>query len=305
MTLQQIRYALTIAQTHSMNKAAEKLFISQPTLTSAIRELEHELGICIFLRTGKGMIPTNEGAEFLSYAAQIRQMCDLLEDKYHGTDCTRRRFCVSTQHYSFAVRAFVETVRAFGTSKYELAIRETRTLDVIKDVGSLRSEIGILHISDYNRRIISRYLTDEHLQFHPLVSCRAFVYLRKGHPLAGRPSLSLKELGPYPCIAFEQGDGGSFYFAEEILPDNIYPRLIRTSDRATTLNLMAGLDGYTLCPGIVCEELNGSGYVAVPFRDEGEDRNGSMEIGYLTKKQNIISSIGKVYIEELRKCCGA
>ena len=305
MTLQQIRYALTIAQTHSMNKATEKLFISQPTLTSAIKELERELGICIFLRTGRGMVPTNEGAEFLSYAAQIRQMCDLLEDKYHGTNSTRRRFCVSTQHYSFAVRAFVETVRAFGISKYELAIRETRTLDVIRDVGSLRSEIGILHISDYNRRIISRYLADEHLQFHPLVSCRAFVYLRKGHPLADRPSLSLKELEPYPCIAFEQGDGGSFSFAEEILPDNIYPRLIRTSDRATTLNLMTGLDGYTLCPGIVCEELNGSGYVAVPFRDEGEDRNGSMEIGYLTKKQNIISKIGRAYIGELRKSCGA
>ena len=309
MTLQQIHYALVIAETKSMNKAARKLFISQPTLTSAMRELETDLGITIFLRSGRGVTVTNEGSEFLSYAAQIYQMYELTMEKYGDGEKVKRRFCVSTQHYSFAVKAFVETVRAFGTNEYEFSILETRTRDVIRDVSTLRSEIGVLYMNDYNRKVIQKYLTENDLLFHHLICCKAYVYLWKGHPLAGRDSISLADLEPYPCISFEQGDDGSFYFAEEILPDNLYPKLIKSNDRATNLNLMRGLNGYTLCSGIISEELNGDDYIAVPFRDENENLSSDMDIlssdmdiGYITKKQNIISKIGQAYIEELKAC---
>ena len=151
MTLQQIFYALTISRMGSMNKAAESLYISQPSLTNAIKDLEKEIGITVFLRTSKGVIPTKEGEEFLLYARQLYQQYDLIHQKYIKTGNIKRKFGVSTQHYSFAVKAFVETVQRFDTLNYEFAIRETKTFDVIQDVGNFKSEIGLLYLNDFNR----------------------------------------------------------------------------------------------------------------------------------------------------------
>lgn len=301
MTLQQMFYAITISDLGSMNKAAEKLFISQPTLTSAIRELETELNIRIFTRTGRGVIPTSEGEEFLIYARQVYQQYRLLCDKYIDSRNVKRKFGVSTQHYSFAIKAFVETVKQFDTQTYEFAIREEKTIDIINDVSSLKSEIGILYLNDFNRKIIQKMLRDNGLEFHHLITCRGYVYIWKNHPLAKNKSITFTQLADYPCLSFEQGEKGSFYFAEEILSTNEYKRMIKATDRATMLNLMVGLNGYTLCSGIICEELNGGDYIAVPFEADSENPNSSMEIGYILKKQNILSNIGETYIKELVK----
>ena len=301
MTLQQIYYALTIARTKSMNKAAEQLFISQPSLTNAIKELERETGIAIFKRTNKGVIKTNEGEEFLMYARQVYQQYELLVGKYSDKKNIKRKFCVSTQHYSFAVKAFVETVKQFDTTKYEFAVREEKTYNVIDDVGGFKSEIGIIYMSDYNRRIIEKMLRDQYLEFHRLVECKAYVYMWKRHPLANKKSITLNELCDYPCLSFEQGEQESSYLAEEILTDNEYPRTIKACDRATMLNLMVGLNGYTLCSGIICEELNGADYIAVPFEDDDANRNSTMEIGYIVKKGSVLSEIGMIYIDEVKR----
>ena len=303
MTLQQIFYAIEIANTGSMTKAAENLYISQPSLTNAVRELENEIGIQIFLRKKTGVIPTNDGKEFLSRAAHIYQQYEELLSKYRGGEI-RQKFCVSTQHYSFAVKAFVETVNKFGTLEYEFAIRETMTSNVIHDVGNLISEIGILYLSDFNRKVIEKMLRDENLEFHHLTDCKAYVYMWKGHPLAEKESITFEELEDYPCLSFEQGDAESVYFAEEILADNNYKRIIKANDRATMLNLMVGLNGYTLCSGIICEELNGGDYIAVPFEADETNPNMVMEIGYITKRDSILSALGEVYINELKKYLG-
>lgn len=305
MTLQQLKYALAVASKGSMNRAAEELFITQSTLSSAIKELENEAGISIFLRTGKGVSVTPDGAEFLAYAGRVYEQYELLQDKYTKNGGVKRKFGVSTQHYSFAVKAFAETVKRFDTLKFDFAIRETKTLDVISDVGSMKSEIGVLFKSDYNERIIDKMLAENDLAFTPLIKCRAYVYLWKEHPLANESSISLEQLKEYPCMCFEQGDGAASYFAEEILSDAEYPRMIRSLDRATQLNLMVALNGYTLCSGIICEELNGSLYKAVPFREEGENRNCEMVIGYICKRSNKLSEFAEVYIEEVRKYLAA
>jgi len=286
----------------SMNKAAEKLYVSQPSLTSAMQELEKEIGITIFLRTTRGVEVTSDGREFLLHAAQVYQQYEILSDMY-SSGAIKRKFGVSTQHYSFAVKAFVETVKRFDTAEYEFAIRETKTKEVISDVGSLKSEIGILYLSNFNRKIITRMLTDNSLAFHHLINCNAYVYMWRGHPLAKNKSISFDQLKNYPCLSFEQGDAASYYFAEEILAENDYPRTIRTTDRATVLNLMIGLNGYTLCSGIICKELNGDEYIAVPFAPDGENENSVMEIGYITKRNSILSKVGEIYIEEIKKYC--
>lgn len=300
MTIQQINYALTIAATKSMNKAAEKLFISQPSLTNAVKELEKETKIKIFRRTNKGVIVTNEGEEFLSYARQVYQQYELLAERYSDVQNIKRKFGVSTQHYSFAVKAFVETVKQFDTSKYEFAIREEKTYNVIRDVGSFKSEIGIIYMNDFNRRIIDKMLKNQDLEFNRLIRCSAYVYIWKNHPLAHKTSITLNELDPYPCLSFEQGEQESSYLAEEILTDNEYPRTIKACDRATMLNLMVGLNGYTLCSGIICEELNGGDYIAVPFEDDDTNRNSVMEIGYIVKKKGILTEIAEIYIAEMK-----
>ena len=233
------------------------------------------------------------------HARQVYQQYELLIEQYGKKHTAKRRFSVSTQHYSFATKAFVETVKQFDTSQFAFAIRETKTRNVIRDVGSLRSEIGILYLSSFNRKMITKMLHEQELEFHPLMRCHAYVYLWKHHPLAGEQAISLEQLEPYPCLSFEQDEQSSVYFAEEILSEHEYPRTIQVCDRATMLNLMVGLYGYTLCSGIICEELNGSDYVAVPFQEDESNLNSIMEIGYIMKKRSILSQIGAIYIQEV------
>ena len=301
MTLQQLYYAITIAESGSLNKAAQILYIAQPSLTSSMQELEKELGISIFNRSGRGVTPTADGAEFLQHAKQLYSQYEMIAEKYGNPGNIKKKFGVSTQHYSFAVKAFVELVKSFDTTHYEFAIRETKTKDVINDVASLKSEIGILYLSDFNRAAISKLLRTAGLEFHHLIQCKAYVYLWKGHPLAKRRSIRFEELTDYPCLSFEQGDTSSFYFAEEILSTAEYIRTIKANDRATILNLMIGLNGYTLCSGIICEELNGDDYLAVPFEADSVGENSTMEIGYIVRQNNILSDIGEKYIEEIGK----
>ena len=302
MTIQQLNYVITISEKGSLNKAAEVLYVTQPSLTSSVRELEKELGITIFNRGGKGVTLTNDGAEFIQYARQVVTQYDRLLEKYGKGGNLRKKFGISCQHYSFAVKSFVEMVKQFDTEEYEFAIRESKTRDVIEDVTTGKSEVGILYLSDFNRKAIGKFLKSSQLEFHPLIQCEPYVYLWKGHPLADRKSIRLEDLRDYPCLSFEQGPSGAFYIAEEILSTYDYIRTIKATDRATMLNLMVGLNGYTLCSGIICEELNGSEYVAVAFEDEEEEvAAGRMEIGYIVKENMILSQMAEKYIGELKR----
>ena len=301
MTLQQLFYILTVSDEGTMNKAAEKLYISQPTLTSAIRCVEDELQIQIFNRTSHGVTVTNQGREFLTYARQLYQQYELLKSRYEDESQRRNKFRVSCQHYSFATKAFVETVKKYGTSKYDFAISETKTMHVIEDVGNSISEIGILFLSNYNRHFMIKQFEQWNLEFHRLTDCDAYVYLYKGHPLAHQSSIKYDELLPYPNMIFDQGDNPSLYTAEEILVENEFPRQIQVNDRATMLNLMRGLNGYTLCSGIISQDLNGDDYVVVPYKDNMENPNSRMEIGWISRKHTVLSDIGKTYVKTMEQ----
>jgi len=296
VTLQQLRYAITIADCNSMNKAAQALFISQPSLSAAIRDLENEIGITIYKRTNRGITITPEGEEFLGYARQVAEQYELINQKYVDKNNVKKKFSVSTQHYSFAVKAFVETVKQFGMDEFEFAVHETKTYEVIENVKSFKSELGILYLNDFNRKVITKLLRENNLEFTELFDCKTYVYLWRGNPLAEKSVISMEDLQDYPCLSFDQGMNNSFYFAEEVLSTNVYKKIIKRNDRATMLNLMVGLNGYTLCSGIICEELNGDEYKAVPL-----DSDEIMSIGYISRKNTTISHIGKKYVEELIK----
>ncbi|MDD2959336.1 MAG: LysR family transcriptional regulator [Lachnospiraceae bacterium] len=296
MTLTQLKYVITIADAKSMNEAARQLFISQPSLSLAVKELETEIGIELFRRTNRGVVITPEGEEFLGYARQVVEQYQLVEAKYVEKKNEKKKFSVSMQHYTFAVSAFVEMVKQYGMDEYEFAVHETTTHDVMEDVKNFRSEIGILYLNEFNQKILTKLFQEYGLEFHEIFQCGVYVYLWKEHPLAEKKKITLAQLEKYPCLSFEQGANNSFYFAEEVLSTYEYKRLIKANDRATMLNLMVGLNGYTLCSGIICEDLNGSDYCAVPL-----DTQEQMMIGYLSRKGMPISTLGRKYLEEVAK----
>lgn len=295
MTLQQLKYALTIADCGSMNEAAKRLFLSQPSLSENMKELETEIGLQIFLRSNRGIVITPEGEEFLGYARQVTEQFGLLSAKYIEKK-TKEKFSVSMQHYTFAVKAFVETVKAVGMEQYEFAVHETTTYDVIENVKNFKSEIGVLYLNDFNEKVMTKIIRENGLDFVELFCCDTYVYLWSGHPLAGKEQISMTELDEYPCLSFDQGKHHSLYLAEEMKSTYEYKRLIKANDRATLLNLMVGLNAYTLCSGMICQELNGEDYIAIPLVESER-----MRLGYVKRKGAKISHIGERYIEELEK----
>ena len=296
MTLQQLKYVITVAETGTITEATNQLFISQPSLTNAIHELEKEMNIVIFNRTNKGISLSKEGEGFLGYARQVLEQAAILEDKYKGNGGGKKQFCVSTQHYSFAVNAFVDLIKEYGQEEYDFSLRETQTYEIIEDVARLRSEIGILFLNDFNQTVIDKILKSYDLEFHLLFIAKPHVFISRSHPLAEKKVITNQELEIYPYLSFEQGEHNSFYFSEEIFSESERKKNIRVRDRATLFNLLIGLNGYTVCSGVIDKKLNGSEIIAVPLADESD-----MRIGYITHRKGIISRLGNSYLEALMK----
>ncbi|MBB2181736.1 LysR family transcriptional regulator [Lachnospiraceae bacterium MD1] len=296
MTLQQLKYVITVAETGTITEASNQLFISQPSLTNAIHELEKEMNIVIFNRTNKGISLSKEGEGFLGYARQVLEQAAILEDKYKGSGGGKKQFCVSTQHYSFAVNAFVDLIKEYGQEEYDFSLRETQTYEIIEDVARLRSEIGILFLNDFNQTVINKILKSYDLEFHLLFIAKPHVFISRSHPLAEKKVITNQELEIYPYLSFEQGEHNSFYFSEEIFSESERKKNIRVRDRATLFNLLIGLNGYTVCSGVIDKKLNGSEIIAVPLADESD-----MRIGYITHRKGIISRLGNSYLEALMK----
>lgn len=296
MTLQQLKYAVMVAEKGTISEAAKELFISQPSLTSAIKDLEKEMQITIFRRTNKGVVISNEGDVFLGYARQVLEQANLLEEKYLNVKQQSPRFSVSCQHYSFAVNAFVDVIREFGGDQYDFTLRETQTYEIIEDVSRLKSEIGILYTSFINEQIIMKLIKQNGLVFEELFLAKPHVFINSKHPLAAKEELSLEDLEDYPYLSFEQGDYNSFYFSEEILSTLDRSRNIKVRDRATLFNLVIGLNGYTVSSGVISEELNGVNIIAKPLLVEEH-----MRIGTIQQKHMMLSRYGKAYMEALKR----
>lgn len=299
LTLQQLRYVTMVAKTGTITEAANKLYISQPSLTSAIHELENEMNIVIFRRTNKGVSVTKEGEDFLGYARQVLEQAAILEDKYKKNSGGKKQFCVSTQHYSFAVNAFVDLIKKYGQDEYDFSIRETQTYEIIEDVAKMRSELGILFLNDFNETVINKILKSHELEFTQLFVAKPHVFISRKHPLADKKIITNSELELYPYLSFEQGEHNSFYFSEEIFSASERKKNIRVRDRATLFNLLIGLKGYTVCSGVIDKKLNGKDIIAVPLADEGD-----MRIGYIMHKKGMLSRLGETYLESLKKYLG-
>lgn len=293
-TLQQLRYFIEVAAEGSISAAADVLYVAQPTMSAAMKDLEARVGRALLVRSTRGVRLTDEGAEFLGYARQVVEQVELLEQRYLGRPPSRRLLGVSAQHYSFAVDAFVRMVRASGAAEYEFSLRETRTWDIIEDVRTLRSELGILYRNDFNRAVMERLLRDSGLAFHPLFIAEPHIFVSRRNPLATKARATLADLAGLPRLTFDQGANNSFYFAEEILSTRSSAQEIRVSDRATIFNLMIGLDGYTISTGIISDQLDPE-IVAVPL-----DVDERIEIGWIGHAAIPLTEQAQRYLAEVR-----
>ncbi|HEN3043827.1 TPA: LysR family transcriptional regulator [Streptococcus agalactiae] len=277
-----------------MNEAAKQLYITQPSLSNAVRNLETEMGIQIFIRNPKGITLTKDGMEFLSYARQILEQTALLEERYKGDNTSRELFSVSSQHYAFVVNAFVALFNGTDMTQYELFLRETRTWEIIDDVKNFRSEIGVLFLNSYNRDVLTKLFDDNSLIATTLFTTTPHIFVSKSNPLANRKKLSMKDLEDYPYLSYDQGLHNSFYFSEEMMSQITHPKSIVVSDRATLFNLMIGLDGYTVATGILNSKLNGDEIVAIPL-----DVDDIIDIVYIRHDKANLSKMGQKFIDYL------
>lgn len=295
MNINQLKYVLEVAGSSSMRDAATKLYVSQPALSASIHELENELGILIFDRTNKGISLTDAGREFLVYARKAVGQYEILEDRYLSKDMDKEHFSVSTQHYNFAIRAFTDVIKKMQPVKYVFSIHETKTKEVLDDVRNLKSEVGIVSFSGSNEAVIKKLFRDYQLDFIPLMKRETYVYVWKNHIFADRKEISIEEMQEYPCISFDQGDDGNFYLTEEAMADYSFERMIKSDDRATTMEIIADLGGYSIGSGMLSEE-NAilQGLKAIKLKEEDP-----LTIGYITRKGNSVSKYGEAYIKEL------
>ena len=301
MTLQQLKYADAVAECGSVSEAARQVYVTQPTLTEAIRTLEEELRVAIFTRSSRGVSVTREGEEFLASARQILDDAARIQEKYTGKTVRRPQFAVSCQHYAFAVEAFMEVVKANDAESYDFTLRETVTSEIIDDVTRHRSEIGVLYLSRRNERAISKILRKEELQFEELFVSKPHVFLWKRHPLARKKgAVTTRDLDAYPFISFEQGIENALYFAEEVMPSIDRKKNIRVRDRATMTNLIIGLNGYTVASGALSKELNGPDIVSVPLKMDD-----TIRVGLVTRSGIPLSAAGAVFAAAIRKRCAA
>lgn len=296
MTLQQLTYIKMTAECGNITEAAEKLFISQPSLSAAIHNLEKEMGVTIFVRSKKGVVLTREGEELLSYAGMLLEQVDIMKEHFGVGKARMPKFSVSCQHYSFAVNAFVDVVQTYDAAKYDFILRETQTGEIIDDVASGKSELGLLYLSESNETVLSKLLRKSELVFEELFTAAPHVFINKDHPLADRKCITLDELKPYPYLIFEQGDRNSFYFSEELLSMLDMPKTIQVRDRATLFSLVIGLNGFTVSSGIIDRKLNSPSIIARPLEMEG-----SMRIGLIRKKNVVFSRYADSYVRALKK----
>ena len=296
MTLQQLTYLVTVAECGNITDAAERLFLSQPSLSAAIHNLEKEMGVTAFVRSNKGVTVTQEGEELLSFARMLLEQADIMQEHFGVGKKRVPKFCVSCQHYSFAVNAFVEVVKEYDADQYGFILRETQTGEIIDDVASGKSELGLLYLSESNETVLSKLLRKSELAFEELFTAAPHVFINKDHPLADRKCITLDELKPYPYLIFEQGDRNSFYFSEELLSMLDMPKTIQVRDRATLFSLVIGLNGFTVSSGIIDRKLNSPSIIARPLKMEG-----SMRIGLIRKKNVVFSRYATSYVKALKK----
>lgn len=297
MTILQLKYVIAIASSKSFREAASRLFVSQPALSSTIRELEEELNIHLFERTNKGIRLTDPGKEFLAYAKEAVSQYELIEDRYLDRDLDKKHFSVSMQHYVFAVHAFINVVKEYDNGKYTFAVHETRTDEVLSNVRSLDSEVGVVAFSKTNEKVMRKLFREYQLEFTPLITRETFVYVWKTHPLASAQALSLEDLKDYPCISFDQSSENDFYLTEEALGDYAFEKLIKTNDRATSAELMAAMNGYSIGTGVMTESLAlKRDFVTIKLKEEDP-----LTIGYIVRANHKLSEIGQRYIDELLK----
>ncbi|MCM3731193.1 LysR family transcriptional regulator [Fictibacillus nanhaiensis] len=295
MTPQQFRYIVEIAKHNSISKAASALYVTQPSISRAVRELETELGITILDRTNKGVVFTKEGTELLFYAKTLLEQMESVVHHFNKEKTMNlTKFSISSQHYGFAIEAVANLMDYFAERNYELTIREDKTFDVIDDVYASRSILGILFLTDLNKHFFERYFTSKQLTFTPIASLKQHVFLRKEHPLAHLECITLDQLRDYPYLTYQQDDM-LLHFAEEALNVDNIGKLVYLKDRGAMNNLLSNTDSYNLGTGCIVHNYMNPNIISIPLEESN-----MIEVGLVKRNDVHLPDEVLVYISFLK-----
>lgn len=289
MSLQQLRYLLEISKHHSITKTASALFVTQPSISKAIKDLEEELDIVVLERTNKGVVFTQAGHELLFYATMVLDQMDAMSA--HFKKNTPMKLVVSSQHFGFAIDALAKWIAYYAKSPYELDIREGKTTNVIDDVATNKSSIGLLSLSALNRTFFERYFSAKELEFIPLATMAQAVFLRQEHPLAHEKTITLEQLVDFPCFTFQQDDM-LLHVAEGALDVDNRAQLVYIKDRGTMNNLLANTDGYNVGTGCIVPGYMNPNIISIPLAGGTE-----IQIGYIQRQHTFLAPEIQHYIK--------
>ena len=293
MTLQQLKYVSMVEKCGSFSRAAQKLYVSQPSISNLVNALEEELGITIFTRSSTGIAITNEGRELLKLSNRLLRDADYISEYFHSdTEGPKPTFFVSSQHYDFVVGAFEEFVDGLDAERYTLGLNQTQTAAVIEDVRKQYSDLGVIFLSDVNRRHMMKVLEDNNLEFHAVTQAAPHAFLSVTHPLAKRESVTPEELMDYPCIVYEQNADSPGFFSEEMMLPNFYPRkVVYISDLYVSTALMRSCNAYDIGTGVISPRLARE-VACVPI-----DTDDRVDIGWIGIRGRMLRPIERAFLD--------
>ena len=290
MNIQQLRYVVAIANSGTFREAAEKMYVSQPSLSISVRDLEKELGFKIFRRTSSGTFLTRRGMEFYEKAQELVKGFDVFQNQYANPEEEKKEFSISSQHYDFLPPVITQFSVLYPENK-NFRIFESTTVQILDEVAQGHSELGIIYLNKQNTKGIMQRVDKLGLEVVDLIPFQTHIYLRKGHPLAKKEFLVMEDLAHLPTVRFTQEKDEYLYYSENFVDTSSSSQLFNVTDRATLNGILERTDAYATGSGFL-DSQSVNGITVIPLID---DLNNKMV--YVKREEVDLSPVAEKFVQ--------
>lgn len=293
MNIQQLRYVVAIANSGTFREAAEKMYVSQPSLSISVRDLEKELGFKIFRRTSSGTFLTRRGMEFYEKAQELVKGFDVFQNQYANPEEEKDEFSIASQHYDF----LPPTITAFSQQYPDyknFRIFESTTVQILDEVAQGHSEIGIIYLNNQNQKGIMQRIEKLGLEVIELIPFQTHIYLREGHPLAKKKELVMEDLADLPTVRFTQEKDEYLYYSENFVDTSASSQMFNVTDRATLNGILERTNAYATGSGFLDSD-SVNGITVIPLNDNLNNR-----MVYVKREEVDLSQAGTLFVEVMQ-----
>ena len=290
MNIQQLRYVVAIANSGTFREAAEKMYVSQPSLSISVRDLEKELGFKIFRRTSSGTFLTRRGMEFYEKAQELVKGFDIFQNQYANPEEEKKEFSISSQHYDFLPPLITQFSVLYPENK-DFRIFESTTVQILDEVAQGHSELGIIYLNKQNTKGIMQRVDKLGLEVIDLIPFQTHIYLRKGHPLAKKESLVMEDLAHLPTVRFTQEKDEYLYYSENFVDTSSSSQLFNVTDRATLNGILERTDAYATGSGFL-DSQSVNGITVIPLIDDLDNK-----MVYVKREEVDLSPVAEKFVQ--------